>query len=290
MPCRTVLTNLTFGASVGSATSVQQFTGKERDSESGLDYFGARYYGSALGRWTSPDKLNLTSARLLSPTNTLNKYAYAANNPLKFIDPDGRDVTIFYRPPTSSPVDFGHVLIGALNQSTGKAGFLDYYPRGGGNGPGQFNLGTMQERAATRDQFLTLTVQTSPEEAQQVLDLITKLTGSNPPDYAALSNNCTTVCQDVLHDLGLDFGDVFPKDYWADVYRNFSPAVWDNPFKAFFVPTKPGVEYGNPRNVGTDFATFLFQVYLNQQLNKPVTACVDAHDDKGNSTGQTCSQ
>ncbi len=268
----------------------QKFTGKERDAESGLDYFGARYYGSALGRWTSPDKLNLTSARLLSPTNTLNKYAYAANNPLKFIDPDGRDVTIFYRPPTSFPFDFGHVLIGALNQSTGKAGFLDYYPRGGGNGPGQFNLGTMQERAAARDQFLTLTVQTSPEEAQQVLDLITKLTGSNPPDYAALSNNCTTVCQDVLHDLGLDFGDVFPKDYWADVYRNFSPAVWDNPFKAFFVPTKPGMEYGNPRNVGTDFATFLFQVYLNQQLNKPVTACVDAHDDKGNSTGQTCSQ
>ena len=32
-----------------------KFTGKERDSESGLDYFGKRYYGSALGRWTSPD-------------------------------------------------------------------------------------------------------------------------------------------------------------------------------------------------------------------------------------------
>ena len=33
----------------------QKFTGKERDSESGLDYFGARYYGSALGRFSSPD-------------------------------------------------------------------------------------------------------------------------------------------------------------------------------------------------------------------------------------------
>ena len=32
-----------------------RFTGKERDSESGLDYFGARYYGSALGRFTSVD-------------------------------------------------------------------------------------------------------------------------------------------------------------------------------------------------------------------------------------------
>ena len=33
------------------------FTGKERDAESGLDFFGARYYGSALGRFTSPDLL-----------------------------------------------------------------------------------------------------------------------------------------------------------------------------------------------------------------------------------------
>jgi len=33
----------------------QKFTGKERDQETGLDYFGARYYGSALGRFTSPD-------------------------------------------------------------------------------------------------------------------------------------------------------------------------------------------------------------------------------------------
>ncbi|MES2394020.1 MAG: RHS repeat-associated core domain-containing protein [Acidobacteriota bacterium] len=30
-------------------------TGKERDAESGLDYFGARYYGSSMGRWVSPD-------------------------------------------------------------------------------------------------------------------------------------------------------------------------------------------------------------------------------------------
>jgi RHS repeat-associated protein len=35
------------------------FTDKERDSESGLDFFGARYYGSALGRFTSADPSNL---------------------------------------------------------------------------------------------------------------------------------------------------------------------------------------------------------------------------------------
>ncbi len=40
---------------------VQKFTAKERDSESGLDYFGARYYGSALGRFTSPDESRVES-------------------------------------------------------------------------------------------------------------------------------------------------------------------------------------------------------------------------------------
>ncbi|MDQ2950032.1 MAG: hypothetical protein M3Y27_29535, partial [Acidobacteriota bacterium] len=67
--------------------------------ESGLDYFGARYYGSALGRWTSPDRINLTNARLSNPTNTLNKYIYGGNNPLKYVDPDGQDITIYYRLP-----------------------------------------------------------------------------------------------------------------------------------------------------------------------------------------------
>jgi RHS repeat-associated protein len=37
------------------AVWASRYTGKERDTESGLDYFGARYYGSNMGRWMSPD-------------------------------------------------------------------------------------------------------------------------------------------------------------------------------------------------------------------------------------------
>lgn len=65
----------------------QQFTGKERDSETNLDYFGARYYSSTYGRFTSPDPL-LNSGRPANP-QTWNRYAYTLNNPLKFIDPNG---------------------------------------------------------------------------------------------------------------------------------------------------------------------------------------------------------
>jgi RHS repeat-associated protein len=146
-----------------------KFTGKESDSESGLDYFGRRHYASSLGRWMTPDPINLTSARLVNPGNTLNKYVYGANNPLKYVDMDGEDITIFYRPPSGTFNDYGHIMLGALNQATGKVAFLDYYPAGEvnriGQGTGTFNRGDMSERAAqnARGRFATLTIQTSPE-------------------------------------------------------------------------------------------------------------------------------
>ena len=66
-----------------------EFTSKERDAETGLDYFGARYMSSAQGRFTSPDPL-LGSGRPEDP-QSWNRYAYGFNNPLRFIDPSGLD-------------------------------------------------------------------------------------------------------------------------------------------------------------------------------------------------------
>ena len=72
----------------GSGDKVrQQFTAKERDVETGLDYFGARYYGNLLGRFTSADPL-IASGRASLP-QSWNRYAYALNSPLRLIDPDG---------------------------------------------------------------------------------------------------------------------------------------------------------------------------------------------------------
>jgi RHS repeat-associated protein len=65
----------------------QQFTAKERDRETGLDYFGARYYASTQGRFISIDPL-LASGRPFNP-QTWNRYAYALNNPIRFTDPSG---------------------------------------------------------------------------------------------------------------------------------------------------------------------------------------------------------
>jgi RHS repeat-associated protein len=65
----------------------QKFTGQERDAETGLDFFQARCYGSALGRFTSPDPAN-AGADLMNP-QSWNGYAYVGNNPLSFVDPSG---------------------------------------------------------------------------------------------------------------------------------------------------------------------------------------------------------
>ena len=69
------------------------FTGKERDAETGLDYFGARYFSGAQGRFTSPDPTFMTRHRIGDPQQW-NLYAYTRNNPLKYIDPDGRDLRL----------------------------------------------------------------------------------------------------------------------------------------------------------------------------------------------------
>ena len=83
-------------SSLASAKEVRfqkhHFTGKERDTESGNDYFGARYYASSMGRFLSPDwsaKYEPVPYAKLDDPQTLNLYAYVRNNPLSRVDVDG---------------------------------------------------------------------------------------------------------------------------------------------------------------------------------------------------------
>jgi RHS repeat-associated protein len=66
----------------------RKFTGTERDPETGLDCFGARYYGSRIGRFTTTDPVQTIKENLVDPQRW-NRYAYARNNPLRYVDPTG---------------------------------------------------------------------------------------------------------------------------------------------------------------------------------------------------------
>ena len=71
-----------------------KFTGKERDSETGLDYFGARYYSNGLGRFITPDwaaKATAVPYADFADPQSLNLYTYVRNVPTTKRDPDGHN-------------------------------------------------------------------------------------------------------------------------------------------------------------------------------------------------------
>ena len=113
-------------AYTNTCSQAYKFTGKERDSESNLDNFGARYDSSAMGRFMTPDPLNLTDDRVLNPANTLNKYAYAGNNPLYYVDDDGRDIVALYEASNYGGSSAGHFMLFANNPSTGESAMMSF--------------------------------------------------------------------------------------------------------------------------------------------------------------------
>ena len=103
------------------------FTGKERDGEMGLDYFGARYFSGAQGRFTGPDPINANLVRVLNPQRW-NMYAYAVNNPHFYKDPDGRDaIAVGFK---TLAAGAGHAAVISVHRD-GSATFGSYGPRGG---------------------------------------------------------------------------------------------------------------------------------------------------------------
>lgn len=107
-----------------------KFTGKERDSESALDNFEARYNASVIGRFMSADPVTLKGNRLLDPQRW-NLYTYARNNPLGYLDPDGQDAiaiafTDYKARESSIRVPFtGHGGL-LVFDSTGKGKYYEY--------------------------------------------------------------------------------------------------------------------------------------------------------------------
>jgi RHS repeat-associated protein len=139
--------SLPFGDGLSCTGSItfpteHHFTGKERDSESGNDYFGARYYASSLGRFMSPDPIIMNDLRMINPQRW-NKYAYVINNPLILTDPTGKDAA--YVNFNGMANGFGHAGLLSIH-SDGTASYSRFGPQSGGGsvyGAGQVRTTSM---------------------------------------------------------------------------------------------------------------------------------------------------
>jgi RHS repeat-associated protein len=82
---------------VNNDSNDYKFTGKKRDLETGLDYFGARYYSNGLGRWVSADWSTTpvpVPYAVLGDPQSLNLYTYVRNTPTTTMDPDGHCIPV----------------------------------------------------------------------------------------------------------------------------------------------------------------------------------------------------
>ncbi len=105
---------LPFGQEISSENRFS-FTGKERD-ESGLYYFGARYYDSDLGKFTSID-----------PVSTELAYAYVSNNPMNLVDPFGRESDNPYQ----LGQEYNNIIESSTSEFLGRGATSEVYRAGG---------------------------------------------------------------------------------------------------------------------------------------------------------------
>jgi len=223
-----------FGGEVvvsGGGYTNYKFTGKERDGESGLDNFGARYHASSLGRLMTPDASPTKLAPQSNPQRW-NLYSYVENSPLTSVDPTGKETEVItlgaIRGNRSSGLSgsnpFGHTAIRIKNSkgdfvytfgpTADRHGYLwkvptaQYLEKHFSNEPNRgitgqvlnFETGGKQENA-TQGWLENYLKQQAVAEKQ-----------GNLPQYSEFSNNCTEL---VCHALGagglrLDGGFVAP--------------------------------------------------------------------------------
>jgi len=221
-----------FGEEWPASSSAERrlYVGKERDQETGFDYSGARYYAPGSGRFTSPDPLTADAMRIVNPQRW-NQYAYAANNPLTYGDPDGLDVIVFNF--VNGAGGHGHIGIMAVDPKTGAGLYGGFNPAHGGfwasvhdsegnvvvrdfpAGYMQFDDGRITAaslqivKAELRDlenqhgAVRALYFKTSETQTVMLRDFIER-TEKNPPAYTVTGYNCQQFCVRGLGAAGID--------------------------------------------------------------------------------------
>jgi hypothetical protein len=226
----------------------------------------------------SPDLVNVTEDRVVNPANTLNKYVYGGNNPLKYVDPDGRDITFFYDQGGIA----GHAILFAYNQATGDSAIESFGPKYHlpvAPGESMYEMGSFQSVDDLRSQLTSLTIQTTPELAQQVIDYIRA--NPDPSTWVFAGPNCSSEVWNILQKFKLAQkgrldgrpGNT-PHNLWRNLIQKYNPSQQG-------VTPRNGQDYGNPRFDMFNLMWFtLPQAEPKATVTVTVTNCVTDSDGK----------
>jgi RHS repeat-associated protein len=207
-----------------SDTVRQKFTSKERDSETGLDYFSARHYASFQGRFTSPDPFSIIqmrqSARDDGKTNSAfnqfigdprrwHRFAYAINSPQVFTDKTGLDIMIIENGPTKgNPI--GHTAIAITGRGVYSMGNAQTERQQDGNnnivGGG---VRAYLERETPRRDTTVIIIKTTPQQdaaAEAALINMAKTRPMLQSDATLSTDNCSTRVNEALDAAGIAKG------------------------------------------------------------------------------------
>ncbi len=218
-----------FGNATNSSFSSRyQFTGREYDSFTGLQYNRARWYDPAIGRFISEDPIEFRGG-------DLNLFAYVRNDPSRFIDPRGLDIVVIEGGPTEGN-PFGHTAIGI----TGK-GIFSY---GNGYGAEGSNIigGLPQDyiaREVSRRNTTLWVIPTSPEQDQRAFEAALDLDyfGVELNRGGILFDNCSIRSNRILDAAGI------PNNNWLPDFIPGTAGSRANDFGAalYFIPQGPDI-------------------------------------------------
>jgi RHS repeat-associated protein len=201
------------------------YTGQESDGETGLMYYGARYYSAEIGRFVQPDSM---LPDIYDPQQ-LNRYMYVRGNPLKYIDPSGHYAEIVVRDTLESGLfDFGHAMIN-INGT--------YY-------------GVTQNRAFTQNpndiqtisestfnnlykdsEWTVYKLNLTKEQENQIVEYfesqkVQKISGGPYISYDLFSNNCVQNVLKALEAIGIDLID--DKEYEKTLKTGYLKKILNN--------------------------------------------------------------